>query len=135
MIPVNRKEMIMNNPNTVHDDNAPRMDEDLKFLRDMNDDSAAHAAARQREREASRAAKAQKQAENKAKLNRTRRIRWWLSLAHWLIHYVGCACAVFLFLLFGLPDTAAVIAAILILAEFVGVTRWLYKTRPRKEKK
>lgn len=123
----------MSKPSTVHDDNAPRMDEDLKFLRDLNAESAAHAATRKQGREASLAARAQKQAENKAKQNRARRICWWFSLVHWLIHYVSCACAIFLFLLFGLPDTAAVIAAILILAEFVGVTRWLYKTRPRKE--
>lgn len=123
----------MNKPQTVHDDDAPRMDEDLKFLRDMNEDSAAHAAARQREQEASRAARNQKRAENNAKRERSRRIFWWLSLGHWLIHYVGCACAIFLFLLFGLPHTVATFAAVLTFAEFLGVTRWLYKSRPRKE--
>lgn len=125
----------MSKPQTIHDDDAPRMDEDLKFLRDMNEDSAAHAAARQRAQEVSRAAKDQKRAAKKAKRERSRRILWWLSLGHWLIHYVGCACAIFLFLLFGLPDAVAIFAADLIVVEFLCVTRWLYKSRPRKEKK
>lgn len=124
----------MSKTNTVHDDNPPRMDEEQQFFTILNDDAAAHSAKREKERLESRAARDQKRAENKAKMDRARRIHWWLGLFHWLIHYVGCACAIFLFLLFGLPENLALIAAVLVLAEFCCVTRWIIRSRPRKEK-
>lgn len=87
------------------------MDEELQFFTILNDDAAAHSAKREKERRESRAARDQKRAENKAKQDRVRRIHWWLGLVHRHIRHSGCACAIFLFLLFGLPENLALIAA------------------------
>lgn len=123
----------MSKSDTIHD-NIPAADEEQQFFNHINDAAAAYSAKREKERRESRAARDQKRAENKAKQDRAHRIHWWFGLVHWHIHYVGCACAIFLFLLFGLPDNLALIAAVLVLAEFFCVTRWIYRSRPRKEK-
>ena len=123
----------MSKTNTVYDDNPPRMDEEQQFFTILNDKAAAHSAEREKERRESRAARDQKRAANKAKMDRARRIHWWLGLFHWIVHYAGCACAIFCALLFGLPHKLAIFAAVLTLAELVWVSRRLAQTRPRKE--
>lgn len=117
------------NDNIVRDDNPPEIIEDSDFLDQIN----AECAARDKAKTESRAAREELRRKNKAKLARTRRIHWWLGLFHWIVHYAGCACAIFCALMFGLPHGLAIVASVLTLAELVWISRRLAQTRPRKD--